>query len=133
MTNYDLAKKEWKLESISSGSGRCACGKNPIKQLCLLRNTLSGFSLIVGSTCVEKYLHIECKYLFKDLEIAKKNGFVSKEGLRFALDSFVINAWQFEFYNDLRKFGKLSEKQQIQLDKINRCILKLLKETLNDN
>jgi hypothetical protein len=128
MNNYPLAKKEWKLESISEGVGTCACGKTPIKQLCLLRNTLSGFSLIVGSTCVEKYLEIDCKYLYKDIELAKKNKFVSNKTLEFAIESLVINTWEFNFYNDLRKLSRLSEKQKALLMKINNNILKLIKE-----
>ncbi len=129
---WEQAKKEWYLTHIEEGVGNCACGKNPIKYLCFLKNKMTSNEVIVGSTCADKYLQIYTDCLFKDLAIlaGEKIAFLSEQNLRITYDLQYINDWEYSFYNDIKSkwdIKKLSEKQHKIVDKIHGQVAKIIK------
>jgi hypothetical protein len=124
--SWDIAKLEWELAAITIGINSCICGKNPIKYICLLTNSHTNETAILGSTCVEKYLNISCDTIFKDMEKDVTNRFVKIDTLKFAYARGYVNDWEYEVYQDLQKWKKLSAKQKGLRDTINLRIKKLL-------
>ena len=57
---YEEFKQDWKYEqSIYGEADTCAlCGKYPIVENCVLTNNVNGETLIVGNTCVTRYIEI---------------------------------------------------------------------------
>ena len=130
------ALKEWYLYDIEEGHGSCACGKTPSKHIVTLSNKVTGNSLIVGSSCVEKFFNIPSSKLFKDIKLLEKDlrFKVSKETLRFAIERDIFSEWDIEFYESILKYGKaLSEKQIAIVIKLNKRILINLCKTYKEN
>lgn len=125
-TEWDIAKLEWELTQITVGSDTCSCGKTSIHRICLLTNVSTLQTAILGSTCVEKYLYINCEHIFKDVEKGFGNRFVKLTTLEFAYSRKYISEWEFNVYNNLRSWKKLSDKQKVIRDKVNSRVSKLL-------
>lgn len=129
---WEQAKKEWYLTHVEEGVGNCACGKNPIKYLCFLRNKETEKEVIVGSTCAGKYLSIYTDLLFKDLAIlsGEKLAFLSEQSLRITYDLQYINDWEYGFYTDVKckwNIAALSEKQKKIVDRIHKEVAKVVR------
>lgn len=125
-TEWDIAKLEWELTQITVGTGTCSCGKTPIHRICLLTNVSTAQTAILGSTCVEKYLYINCEHIFKDVEKGFGDRFVKLATLEFAYSRGYVTEWEFNVYQDLRSWRKLSEKQKGVRDKVNSRVGRLL-------
>ncbi len=129
---WEQAKKEWYLTHIEEGAGSCACGKNPIKYLCFLKNKETRKEVVVGSTCASKYLSIYTDLLFKDLAIlaGEKRAYLSEQSLRITYDLQYINDWEYGFYIDVKckwDIDNLSEKQRKIIDRIHGQVAKIIK------
>ncbi len=125
-TVYDTAKLEWELSEITIGVATCSCGKTPIHHICLLTNISTGQTAILGSTCVEKYLHIGCEHIFKDIAKGFVDRFIKPATVEFAFKRGYITEWELDVYNSLRSWKKLSDKQKGIRDKVNSRVSRLL-------
>lgn len=127
--DWEVAKKQWEIGAIHIGEDTCACGKKPIKFICHMRNTVTGQTAILGSTCVEKYLDIKCTHVFKDMIVVPVGRFVRVETLEFAHRLGYVNDWERDCYLSLIAYSKrrdLSEKQCKVRDKVNVKVGRLL-------
>lgn len=124
--DWDTAKTEWFLHHVMEGVSTCICGKNPIQKICILENKYNKDQVILGSTCVEKYMFIKCEHIFTDMAALRKGRFVKLATLDYAKSRGFVNDWEYGFYLNLQKFKKLSEKQMEKFDSISRRLEKLL-------
>lgn len=127
--NWEVAKLQWEISGIHIGEDTCSCGKTPIKFICQMRNTVTGNTAILGSTCVEKYLSIKCTMVFKDMLVNPVGRFVKLDTLDFAHRLKYVNDWEYNCYLDLQKWAKrkpLTIKQEAVRDKVNNNIARLL-------
>lgn len=127
--DWEVAKKQWEIAAISIGESTCACGKTPIKFICLMRNVVTGQSAVLGSTCVEKYLGIKCTHVFKDMIVVPEGRFVRVGTLEFANRLGYVNDWEKDCYLSLMEWSKkrdLSEKQCTVRDKVNVKVGRML-------
>lgn len=126
-SDFDIAKKEWILKRVYYGTGSCLCGHTPIAKLCQLHNKLNHQDVIVGSTCVQKFIGIKTESLFSDYIYIKKDiqAFVGKLLIQYLFEAGIINEWEKEFLLSTfgKKFERLSEKQQAKRIQINNKIL----------
>lgn len=126
---YKEAKLEWHVASIRIGNYQCACGKNPIKKLCFLYNKVTYDYLIVGSSCVKKYLNIDTNQYFKEIELLRKGKLLGRHYFSLIADSANLSEWERGFYENMYEFNRISSKQQTIIDKINTKILTTINNT----
>jgi hypothetical protein len=70
--DWQVAKTEWTLtgfELLDPGvdSGTCLCGHNPIRELCYIRNQTTGNEVIVGNSCVKRFLGLPTQAVFTSI------------------------------------------------------------------
>lgn len=125
--NWEEAKREWDLVEIYREDEplTCLCGHTPIIEICVLRNRLNAGTAIVGNVCVNKFLGIESELIFEGLRRVNKD---PDKGLNaaatlYAFEKGWINEWEKNFSLDTNKKRKLSDKQQVKRDQINRRVL----------
>lgn len=124
---------EWELFAVYQGLSNCLCGQKHIKNICVIENKLTDKSVIVGSSCVEKFFGIPTENLFKDLKKLKENlssldHTVKEFTVKFAHKANLISDWELEFYRSILTWTKLSEKQKNRRFIINQKIVNLLKD-----
>jgi len=125
--NWDTARLEWGLDSIDYSEDEfetCSCGHYPIKELCFLVNKINGNKIMVGNCCVNKFITSSDK-LFKIREKVVQD--ISKSFNADYIDMMhnkkVITDWEYDFYLNIWRKRKLSEKQFSIKLKINKKIL----------
>lgn len=116
---YIDAVKEWNLKYTYIHDTNCICGK-AIKNCCVIQNKVNNKELVVGSTCVKKFLGIENVHLFKTHKIKNKYnihyiGHIKEKGF--------ISNWEESFLISLTKFKTVSKKQEEVLIKIHNNVL----------
>lgn len=74
-STFENAKKEWELDTISIANPleSCPCGKEKIKYLCHLKNTINGNTTFVGNVCTNKFIGIDATNVFNGLKRIKDN------------------------------------------------------------
>ncbi len=70
--DWHLAKTEWTLtgfELLDPGvdSGTCLCGHNPIRELCYIRNQNTTSEVVVGNSCVKRFLGLPTQAVFTSI------------------------------------------------------------------
>jgi hypothetical protein len=74
-TDWEVAKKEWKLVDISEVEEpeTCLCGHFPIIELCAIHNSTTGKSTDVGNVCVRRFLGFRSDLIFQSLKRIRKD------------------------------------------------------------
>ena len=126
--DWNNAKLEWKFEYAyqSEELETCLCGHYPIKNICVITNTKNRTSTEVGNCCINKFLGIEeANKIFTSINRIKEDlsKSMSIEVLEYLFQKKVITEFEYEFYADIIKKRKLSEKQQLLKTKINEKLL----------
>jgi hypothetical protein len=116
--DYLEAIKEWNLVYIEVEENHCICGKQILKN-CNIKNKSNGNDLIVGSTCVKKFLGIETEHMFKELKNKMSYHYSYIEELH---GKNKISDWEATFLVSLINFKKLSVKQKEWFKKIDKKI-----------
>ena len=123
------AKKEWipKDSYDAEEFQTCICGHYPIKNIHIIQNQSNGASLEIGNQCVKKFFDPEIVSMIKSLQKIKKDitKSVSVDMLYFLINKKAINQWEFDFYENIRRKRKLSEKQLDKKLKLNERIIRL--------
>src|SRR5262245_24048009 len=69
------AKLEWSLDYIFEVEDprTCACLHYPIKEVCVIRNNITGHELMVGNCCVKNFMGLHSDELFNSLKRIQKD------------------------------------------------------------
>lgn len=132
-TSWEYAKLEWFLLEVieSEEFETCLCGHYPIKELCELKNKKNGQVTIVGNCCVKKFMGISSDKIFTSIKNIRKDihKSVNIETLHFLHTKGLITDWEIEFYSDIIRKRKLTEKQKIKKLEINSKVLSVVKKS----
>lgn len=127
--NFSQAKLEWGIIDYRVESNyTCACGHHPIRIVCRIRNNVTGNELDIGRCCAAN--HFERVFdTIRSLE--KLNKDISKSVTRETLDAMyeenIILLTEYNFYNDIIRKRKLSQKMKDWKISINKKIIGVLK------
>lgn len=125
-STWEEAVREWRLKEIFfRNKSTCLCGKNPIKECCVMHNNLNNETVIVGNYCVTKFLGINTDAYFSGIKRTKEDPCksIGSEMLQYAFRRYWISDWEYNFYTDTLRKRIMSEKQESVRKKINKKIL----------
>jgi len=126
-TDWELAKKEWKLKHIyeADEAETCLCGHTPIIEICVLSNTLNGQIAEVGNRCVKRFLGLRSDLIFAGIKRIRAD--ISKalntDSTVFFYNLGVITSWEYGFQNDTLAKRSMSLKQLEIRHRINQKVL----------
>jgi len=127
---WHAARLEWELDSIYQVQQpqTCPCGQFPINEICVVRNRKNGQASEVGNVCVNNFIGLPSKQLFNSVRRVAKSpsSSFSEEMIVYAFDKTVISTWERDFYLEIRRKHRLSEKQRNKKNEINAQILSLI-------
>ena len=133
--NWNETKQEWYVHScFVKDDENCSCGHD-IKNVFIIKNKKNKNTLQIGSTCIQhfddKEMYSTSKNLLKrlkSLENRNRKAFIDAENERYemhlnrivqkCLIQKYINEWEYDFYQRVTGFKKLSEKQEIVCKRI---------------
>ena len=109
---WDKAKYEWELEDLYYGDSICLCGKDPIKNICVLKNKLNDKRCEVGNVCVKRFTDLPSDLIFRAIKrISKRiDNLLNIETTSFAFGAGWINEYEFKFYD--KKYKKRTKKEK---------------------
>ncbi|WP_051931188.1 hypothetical protein [Gillisia sp. Hel_I_29] len=125
---WNSAKMEWNFEYAyqSEDLQTCLCGHYPIKNICVIENTINKNSTEVGNCCVNKFLGIEegnkIFVSIKRLKIDPEKS-MSPEVLDYLFRKKVITDFENKFYSDTIRKRKMSSKQLEIRKRINKKLI----------
>lgn len=126
-TDWEVAKKEWKLIEVSEADEpeTCPCGHYPIIELCTISNGITGKTIDVGNVCVRRFLGFRSDLIFKSLKRIRANmdKSIGADATAFFFEKGVINEWEYDFQQNTMRRRNLSEKQRLTRRRINEKVL----------
>ncbi|MBO9421665.1 MULTISPECIES: hypothetical protein [Stappiaceae] len=126
-TDWEVAKKEWKLVGISEASEpeTCLCGHFPIVELCTISNNTTERTVDVGNVCVKRFLGFRSDLIFASLKRIRKDitKSVGSDATAFFYQSGIINDWEYGFQQNTMRKRNLSPAQLATRRKINEKII----------
>lgn len=121
---WDLAKLEWVLDRVywEDTPDTCLCGHFPIKEICIIRNNGNQNTATVGNCCVKKFIGLPSDKIFQAIKRVQKDieKSLNVEAVEHAHSKGWINTWERDFYVDIMRKRKLSEKQLAKKVQVNR-------------
>ncbi|MEO5807522.1 hypothetical protein [Devosia sp.] len=126
-TDWELAKKEWKLKQIyeADEAETCLCGHTPIIEICVLSNTLNGQHAEVGNRCVKRFLGLRSDLIFVGIKRIRAD--ISKalntDSTVFFYEQGVLTSWEYQFQNSTLGKRAMSPKQLEIRHRINQKVL----------
>lgn len=126
--NWNQAKLEWFFEYAYQDENfqTCLCGHNPIKNICVIKNTKNDDITEVGNCCVTKFMGIDDgKKIFGSISNLKKDILksINPEVIQYLYDKKVIDDFEFKFYLNIHRKRILSTKQKDIKLRINKKFL----------
>lgn len=126
-TDWEVAKKEWRLVAISEADEpeTCLCSHFPIIELCTISNRITGISVDVGNVCVKRFLGFRSDLIFASLKRIRKDieSSVGADATAFFHEQGIINDWEYGFQQSTMRKRNLSAAQVTTRIKINRKII----------
>lgn len=123
--DFYTARIEWQLIGIevSEEFDNCPCGQE-IKEHCYIRNQKNGNTTYVGNVCINRFIGIQTGNLFAGLKriAADSKANANEDLIHHAHKLGYIYESEYKFLMETRFKRKLSEKQMIWKQKINRRI-----------
>lgn len=138
-SNYwDLAKREWEFvyAFMSDEFQTCLCGHYPIKEICVLKNSINNNETEVGNCCVNKFLGIEnANKIFISVKRIKEDitRSMSAEVLGYLFEKSAITQFEFDFYTDVIRKRNFSAKQLEIKKRINNKLIAFTSYEANSN
>jgi hypothetical protein len=126
--NWNEIVKEWYLSHVfKQANGKCICGV-AIVDHCIIKNLITGTTLTVGNTCVEKFnpeLAYISKPLFRAMSDMGKNTKTRASGklLEYCIEKRILDTKWAEVYISFGRKRKLSVKQEDLISNLNKSIL----------
>jgi hypothetical protein len=126
-TDWDVAKREWRLVEISEADEpeTCLCGHYPILELCMIANATTGNTVDVGNVCVKRFLGFRSDLIFHSLKRIRsdRDKAIGPDATAFFHERGVINDWEYQFQQTTMRKRNLSDKQMLSRRKINEKVL----------
>jgi hypothetical protein len=129
-TDWATARREWALVNIhrSEENETCLCQHYPIREICVIKNGLTGHVTEVGNVCVKRFLGIRSDRLFSAVRRIQKDitKSLNEDAIAFFHQCGVINSWEYEFLQNTQKKRGLTVKQMNVRQGINRQVLEII-------
>lgn len=132
--DWATAKKEWQPSNFyvdDTQSSECECGKQNIKNVCVIYNKYNNKELEVGNCCITKFLDLPISSkIFENYKKIKKeeNKSLNTDVIDWLFEKNIIRQNEVKFYYDTQRKRKLSEKQEKWRVDINKRFLKWLED-----
>ena len=114
-TDWEVAKKEWRLVEISEADEpeTCLCGHHPIIELCTISNATTTRSVDVGNVCVKRFLGFRSDLIFQSLKRIRQDPTksIGPDATAFFFQRDVINNWEYNFQQNTMRKRNLTGKQ----------------------
>lgn len=125
---WDIAKLEWNFETAYESKERqtCLCGHYPIVNICEIKNKENNSITEVGNCCINKFLGIdEGNKIFISVRRLKNDlsKSMSIEVVDYLKSKNILDDFEFNFYQNIHRKRKLSDKQLKIKEKINTKLL----------
>lgn len=118
---------EWSLIDIhiNEDTETCLCGHNPIVEICIIKNRVTKNIARVGNHCVHNFMGLASRGLFGSIRRIMDDSCASlSEDVIHELSSWkTITSWERDFYLDILRKRKLSERQREIKTQINEKVL----------
>ena len=128
--NWSDAKREWALIDVYKEvtPDRCLCGRYPIFENCVLENSINGNRVVVGNTCVKKFLGLPSVKIFQAINriISDNQKSLNAEAIEHAHRKGWITDWELKFCHDTILERVLSDKQLRKRIQINEKVLRMI-------
>jgi hypothetical protein len=124
--SWDEAVTEWSLKEIyESDPQTCLCGHFPIIEICVIKNRNNAKEVIIGNCCVKKFMALPSDRIFQAVKRVRKDGSKSLniEAVEHAFGHNWITGWERNFYMNVMRKKKLTEKQLNIKKKINQKLI----------
>jgi hypothetical protein len=133
-SDWQLAKQEWDYVCSDEIHGsNCICG-HPIVEVCTVRNRINNNIAEVGNCCVKKFMAdtIISEYAKRDFQVLngiRKNPLYTVNAYYVSdwYRSGVLTDWDFDFYMNIGRKRKLTQKQEYNKQRINNKIVASIK------
>ncbi|CAH1648210.1 hypothetical protein [Chelatococcus asaccharovorans] len=126
-TDWEVAKKEWRLVEISEADEpeTCLCDHFPIIELCTISNATTGKSVDVGNVCVKRFLGFRSDLIFQSLKRvrADPDTAIGPDATAFFHERGVINDWEYHFQQSTMRKRNLSHRQLATRRSINQKVI----------
>lgn len=126
-TDWEVAKKEWKLVRIYEADepDTCLCGHTPIIEICVLSNTVNHKHAEVGNRCVKRFLGLRSDLIFAGIKRIKEDitKSLNADSTVFFFEQGVLNDWEYKFQNNTLNKRSMSGPQMNTRMKINQKVL----------
>lgn len=126
-TDWEVAKKEWRLTEISEADvpETCLCGHFPIIELCTISNATTNKSVDVGNVCVKRFLGFRSDLIFQSLKRirADREKAIGPDATAFFYQQGVINSWEYQFQQSTMRKRNLTERQLATRRSINHKVI----------
>jgi hypothetical protein len=126
-TDWETARKEWKLIGISQADEpeACLCGHFPIIDLCTITNAVTGQSVDVGNVCVKRFLGFRSDLIFASIKRIRNNPdkSIGPDAAALFHQQGIINDWEYRFQQDTHRKRDLTARQLASRHSINRKVL----------
>ena len=106
-----LSILEWDFRYSFLEENNCICG-NAIKENCIIENNQTGYILIVGNICINKFLNKDVSFIFKGLNAIKKLESPNKSFINYCKDKGYISDFEYSFLINMFRKKKFTIKQK---------------------
>lgn len=124
---WEVARKEWSLVSISEASEpeTCLCGHFPIIEICTIANRVTGHRVDVGNRCVKRFLGFRSDLIFTAIKRIRKDitKSLNADAIAFFNEHGVLTPWEYGFLQNTLGKRILSPAQAARRREINRKVL----------
>ena len=125
--NWEIAKKEWKLDHIYTAleAQTCLCGHHPIIEICVIKNLKNNEHTFLGNCCIKVLLGIGSNKMFNSLKKIREDirNSINKPLITFLFEKGVLSEKETIFYLNVCRKRKFSVKQATWKIDINQKIL----------
>lgn len=126
-TDWEIARKEWKLVDIAEADEpqTCECGHFPIVEICTIKNRVTGLQAKIGNRCVKRFLGLRSDLIFTAINRIRKDigKSLNADAIVFFHEHGVLNAWEHGFLNDTISKRSLTGAQLTTRTKLNKRVI----------
>lgn len=138
---WEMAVCEWYLESVEhlnghdesgapTGAETCPCSHYPIIELCWLRNNVTGSRTFVGNVCVRQFIMDSAGLIADGIKRIRDDtgAALNLDATLWARERGWLTEWELKFCLSNRLKRRLSGRQQVKREEINRQVLRRVEE-----